>query len=78
MQKRASSNARPDGTQEPHRNGRSSNDAYKACSRARVQEGTKIPPPPLDNALEDADNPQYDTLGEEVRHLFASDAVEGV
>src|SRR5215203_4204664 len=39
MQKRASSNARPDGVQEPYRNGQNSDDAYKACSRARVQEG---------------------------------------
>jgi DNA-binding transcriptional ArsR family regulator len=46
MQERASSNARPDGVQEPHRNGQYSDDAYKACSRARVQEGIKNPPPP--------------------------------
>jgi hypothetical protein len=76
MQERASSNARPDGAQEPHSNGRNSDDAYKACSRARVQEGLETPPPPLDNELEDADNPQYQTLEEVVRDLFASDAVE--
>jgi hypothetical protein len=76
MQERASSNARPDGAQEPHRNGQNSTDAYKACSRARVQEGIETPPPPLDNELEDADNPQYQTLEEVVRDLFARDAVE--
>jgi DNA-binding transcriptional ArsR family regulator len=46
MQKRALSNARPDGAQEPHKNGQYSDDAYKACSRARVQEGIKTPPLP--------------------------------
>jgi hypothetical protein len=46
MQERASSNARPDGAQEPHRNGQNSDHAYKACNRARVQEGIKTPPPP--------------------------------
>jgi MarR family len=76
MQERASSNARPDGAQEPHRNGQNSTDAYKACSRARVQEGIETPPPPLDNELEDADNPPYQTLEEVVRDLFARDAVE--
>jgi DNA-binding transcriptional ArsR family regulator len=42
----APGSARPDGVQEPHRNGRYSSDAYKACNRARVQEGIKTPPPP--------------------------------
>jgi len=42
-----------------------------------VQEGIKDPPPPSDKELEDADNPQDDTL-EDVRDLFASDALEGV
>ncbi len=46
MQKRASSNARPDEAQEPHRNGQNLGDAYKACSCARVQEGIKTPLPP--------------------------------
>jgi hypothetical protein len=46
MQERASGNARPDGAREPHRNGQYSEDAYKACSRARVQEGIKTPLPP--------------------------------
>jgi DNA-binding transcriptional ArsR family regulator len=76
MQKRASSNARPDGVHEPYRNGQNSDDTYKACSRARVQEGIETPPPPLDKKLEDANNPQYETLEREVRDLFASDAVE--
>jgi hypothetical protein len=46
MQERASSNARLDGAHKPHSNGRNSDDAYKACSRARVQEGIKPPFPP--------------------------------
>jgi MarR family len=77
MQKRASSNARPDGAQEPHRNGQNSDDAYKACSRARVQEGIKNPPPPVGSEQEEAYNPHNGTL-EEVRNLFASDALEEV
>jgi hypothetical protein len=43
---RASSSARPDEAQEPHSNGQYLNDAYKACNRARVQEGIKHPLPP--------------------------------
>jgi hypothetical protein len=77
MQKRALSNARPDGAQEPHRNGQKSADAYKACSRARVQEGIKTPPPPSGNEPEVVDNHQDDII-EEVRNLFASDALEEV
>jgi hypothetical protein len=73
----ASGSARLNGAQEPHRNGQNSDDAYKACNRARVQEGIKDPPPPSDKELEDADNPYDDTL-EEVRDLFASDALEEV
>jgi hypothetical protein len=76
VKERASGSARPDGAQEPHRNGQNSGDAYKACNRAPVQEGTMIPPPPLDNKLGDTDNPRYQTLDEEVRHLFTSDALE--
>jgi DNA-binding transcriptional ArsR family regulator len=45
MQRRGPSDARPDGAQEPHRDGQNSYDAYKACSRARVQEGIKDPLP---------------------------------
>src|SRR5215213_2356587 len=77
MQERASSNARPDGAGEPHRNGPNSEDAYKACSRARVQEGIKYPPPPSGNEPGDIDNNQDDII-EEVRDLFASDALEEV
>jgi MarR family len=77
MQKRASSNARPSGAQEPHRNGQYSRDAYKACSRARVQEGIKYPPPPSGTEPGDIDNNQDDII-EEVRDLFASDALEEV
>jgi len=42
----ASGSARTDGAQKPHSNGQNSDDAYKACNRARVQEGIKNPPPP--------------------------------
>jgi hypothetical protein len=70
MQERAPSNARPDGAQEPHSNGQNLNDAYKACNRARLQEGIKHPPPPVGSELE-ADNPL-----EKVRDLFANDALE--
>jgi DNA-binding transcriptional ArsR family regulator len=76
MQQRASSNARPDGAQEPHRNGQYSNDAYKACSRARVQEGIKYPPPPSGSEPADIYNHQADINIDEVRDLFASDALE--
>jgi DNA-binding transcriptional ArsR family regulator len=72
----APGSARLDKPQEPHRNGQNVDDAYKACNRARVQEGIKTPPPPLDNELEDVDNPQYETLEEEVRDLFAQDTAE--
>jgi MarR family len=75
MQERASGNARPDGAEEPHRNGQYSDDAYKACSRARVQEGIKTPPPPSGSELGDIDTPPDDII-EEVRDLFSSDALE--
>jgi hypothetical protein len=75
MQKRASSNARPDGAQEQHRNGQYSDDAYKACNRARVQEGIKISPPPSGSEPGDVDNPPDDII-KEVRDLFSSDALE--
>jgi len=78
MQERASGNARPDGAREPHRNGQYSNDAYKACNRARVQEGIKYPPPPSGSEPGDIDNYQSDIIIEEVRDLFASDALEEV
>jgi len=77
MQERASSNARLDGAHKPHSNGRNSDDAYKACSRARVQEGIKTPPPPSGSEPGDIDNNQDDII-EEVRDLFASDALEEV
>jgi hypothetical protein len=77
MQKRASSNARLDRAQEPHRNGQYSSDAYKACSRARVQEGIEYSPPPSGSEPGEADNHQ-DGIIEEVRDLFANDAVEEV
>jgi hypothetical protein len=77
MQERASSNARLDGAHKPHSNGRNSDDAYKACSRARVQEGIEYHPPPSGNEPGDIDNNQDDII-EEVRDLFASDALEEV
>jgi hypothetical protein len=77
MQERASGSARPDGAQEPHTNGQYSNDAYKACSRARVQEVIKTPPPPVASEPTDVDTPA-DDITEEVRDLFASEVVEEV
>jgi biotin operon repressor len=47
MQERASLDARLDGPQEPHGKGQNSANAYKACNRARVQEGINNPPSPL-------------------------------
>src|SRR5215216_4903862 len=47
VKERALPGARLNGLQEPHRNGQNSDDAYKACSRARVQEGINTPPSPL-------------------------------
>jgi hypothetical protein len=71
----ASGSARPNGRQESHRNRQNLDDAYKACNRARVQEGIENPPPPSDSELTEADNHQDDII-EEVRDLFASDALE--
>ncbi len=75
MQECASGSARPSGAQEPHANAQNSDDAYKACNRARVQEGIKNPPPPVGSEPGEADNPQDGTL-EEVRNLFAQDTAE--
>jgi hypothetical protein len=78
VKERAPGSARLNGPQEPHRNGQYSNDAYKACNRARVQEGIKNPPPPVASEPGDSDNHQDDIIIEEVRDLFASDALEEV
>jgi len=78
MQERASSNARLDGAHKPHRNGQNSDDAYKACNRAGVQEGIKTPPPPSGSEPGDIDDNQDDIVIEEVRDLFAIDALEEV
>jgi hypothetical protein len=78
VKERALGSARFDGPQEPHRNGQNSNDAYKACNRARVQEGIKTSPPPSGSEPGEADNHQDDIIIEEVRDLFASDALEEV
>jgi len=77
VKERAPSDARPDPARKPHSNGQNSNDAYKACSRARAQEGIENPPPPSGSEPGDIDNPPDDII-EEVRDLFASDAVEEV
>jgi hypothetical protein len=71
----APGSARTKGTQEPHSNAQNSDDAYKACNRARVQEGIKTPPPPSGSEPGDVDTPPDDII-EEVRDLFASDALE--
>jgi hypothetical protein len=77
MQECASDGARLGGPQESHGNAQNSNNAYKACSRVRVQEGIKNPPPPVGSEPGEADNPQDDNF-EEVRDLFAQDAMEEV
>ena len=77
VKERASGSARPDGAQEPHRNGQYSSDAYKACNRARVQEGIKYPPPSSGGEPGKSNNLQDDII-EEVRDLFAGEAVEEV
>jgi hypothetical protein len=77
MQKRAPDSARLNGAQEPHRNGQNSDDAYKACNRARVQEGIKDPPPPSGEETGEPSNPEADII-EELRGLFAQDAAEEV
>jgi hypothetical protein len=75
VRERAPGSARLSGAQEPHRNGQNSDDAYKACNRARVQEGIKCLPPPVSSELEVVDNPQDNTL-DEVRELFAQNTAE--
>jgi hypothetical protein len=75
VKERASDGARPKVTQEPHSNAQNSEDAYKACSRARVQEGTKDPPPPVGSELEVVDDAQDNTL-DEVRNLFTQNTAE--
>jgi DNA-binding transcriptional ArsR family regulator len=77
VKERASGGARPDGAQKLHRNGQNSDAAYKACNRVRVQERIKYSPPPSGNELDVVDDPQDNTL-DEVRDLFASDALEEV
>jgi len=77
MQERPSGSARLDGAQEPHDNAQYSVDAYKACNRARVQEGIKDPPPPSGEETGELSNPEDDII-EELRDLFAQDAAEEV
>jgi DNA-binding transcriptional ArsR family regulator len=78
MQERPSGSARLDGPQEPHDNAQYSVDAYKACNRARVQGGIKNPPPLSGDEPEQTGDLDDDILDEEVRDLFASDALEEV
>jgi hypothetical protein len=73
---RASPDARPDGAQEPHGSAENVVIAYKACNRARVQEGIKDPPPPTEDEPEETGNPDDHIIGEG-RDLFAHDAMEG-
>jgi DNA-binding transcriptional ArsR family regulator len=75
VKERALPGARFNGAQEPHRNGQNSDDAYKACTRVRVQEGIKYPPPPSGSESGYVDNPQDDII-DEVRDLFAQDTAE--
>jgi hypothetical protein len=77
VKERASDGARLDEAQEPHRNGQYSDDAYKACNRARVQEGIKNPPPPSGNEPGDVDTSPDDII-EVVRDLFSSDTLEEI
>ena len=74
---RASNRVRPDLSRKPHSNGQNSDDAYKACNRARVQEGVQYPPPSVGSGPGEADNPKDETLNE-VRGLFAQDVAEDV
>jgi MarR family len=77
VEERASGSAHPKGTPNPHRGAQNPDDAYKACSRARMQEGIKDPPPPAGSEPKEAGDPQ-DGILKDVRDLFASDAWEEV
>jgi len=76
VKERASGGARSKGTHEPHGKGQNSANAYKACNRARVQEGIEDPPPPTEDQPEETGNPEDHIIGD-VRDLFAHDAMEG-
>jgi DNA-binding transcriptional ArsR family regulator len=77
VKERALLHARPHGAQDLHKNGQNSENAYKACNRARVQEGIKDPPTHSGSEPGDIDNHQDDLI-EDVRDLFTTDAVEEV
>jgi hypothetical protein len=77
VEERASGSAHPKGTPNPHSSAQNPDDAYKACSRARVQEGIKDPPPPAGSEPKETGDPQ-DGILKDVRDLFASDALEEV
>jgi hypothetical protein len=72
----ASGSARSGRGQEPHSNAGNSGTAYKACNRARVQEGIKNPPPPVSSEPEEPRNPE-DDITEQVRGLLIQDVAEG-
>jgi DNA-binding transcriptional ArsR family regulator len=76
MKERAPGSARLGARHKPHGNAENSRDAYKACNRARVQEGIKNPPPPSGSEPGDIDI-HPDDITEEVRDLFAQDTAEG-
>jgi hypothetical protein len=76
VKERASASARLDGPQMPHGNAQNSENAYKTCNRARVQEGIKDPPPPTAGEPGEPSNPEDDAVIEEVRDLLDLDAME--
>src|SRR5215207_4265266 len=57
VKERAWSSARPGPARKPHSNRQNSSNAYKACDRARMQEGIKNPPLPVASEPGDVDNP---------------------
>jgi hypothetical protein len=76
VKERASTSACLDGPQTPPGNAQNSEDAYKACNRARVQVGIKAPPPPTAGEPGEPSNSEDDVVIEEVRDLLALDVVE--
>jgi DNA-binding transcriptional ArsR family regulator len=76
VKERASTSALLEGPQTPPGDAQNSENAYKACNRARVQEGIKDPPPPTAGEPGEPSNPEDDVVIEEVRDLLALDAVE--
>jgi hypothetical protein len=74
---RASADARLGGAHKPDDDGQNSDDAYKACNRAPVQERIQYPPSLVRSEPGEADNPcPLDDTLEAVRDLLAQDVVE--